>query len=76
LILPVDFSLLLEQGDLTQNMALNDRDVVIIPRSPIANWNQWMADATATLNFLLLPVSTPASIHDSIQTLNSTLAAP
>jgi len=73
MILPVDFTLLLEQGDLTQNMALNDRDVIIIPKSPIANWNRWIQDATTTLNFLLLPVSTPASIKSSIQTLNGSL---
>jgi len=73
LILPVAFDRLLEEGDLTQNLALNDRDVIIIPRSPIANWNKWIQDAAATLNFLLLPVSTPASIHTSIQTLNSSL---
>ncbi len=53
LIMAVNFSRLLEQGDLTQNLALRDKDVVIIPRSPVGNWNQYLKDISPSLNLLL-----------------------
>jgi len=53
LILAVNFKRLLEQGDLTQNLALQDKDVIIIPRSPIGNWNQYIKDISPSLDLLL-----------------------
>ncbi len=53
LILAVNFKRLLEQGDLTQNLALQDKDVIIIPRSPIGNWNEYIKDISPSLDLLL-----------------------
>lgn len=52
-ILPIAFDRFMEQGDLTQNLALRDKDVLIIPRSPIGNWNQFIKDITPTLDILI-----------------------
>ena len=57
LILPVNFERLLEHGDLTQNLALRDKDIIIIPRSPIGNWNQYIRDITPSINLLFQPMS-------------------
>lgn len=57
LILPVDFQRFMEKGDLSQNIALQDKDMLIIPKRPIANWNQWIADLMPTFNALSAPVN-------------------
>jgi polysaccharide export outer membrane protein len=56
-ILPVNFQRFLEQGDLPQNISLMDKDVIIIPSRPIANWNKFIADISPSLTMLLQPVS-------------------
>lgn len=57
-ILPVAFDRFLEGGDLTQNIALQDKDILIIPRSPMGNWNQWVKDLMPTLDLLTKPITT------------------
>lgn len=76
LILPVAFNRLLEDGDLTQNLALNDRDVIIIPRSPIANWNKWIQDVSPSLNLLLFQPISAVDAVQNIQLLNKSLNRP
>ncbi len=56
-ILPVDFERFMEKGDLTQIPALMDKDIIIIPSRPIANWNKYIADISPTITLLLQPVS-------------------
>ncbi len=56
-ILAVDFERFMEQGDLSQNIALLDKDIIIIPARPIANWNKFIADITPSMTLLLQPVS-------------------
>lgn len=56
-IIAVNFQRFLEQGDLTQNLALMDNDIVIIPSRPIANWNKFIADISPSVTLLLQPVS-------------------
>ncbi|MDQ6980853.1 MAG: FG-GAP-like repeat-containing protein [Ghiorsea sp.] len=56
-ILAVNFQRFLENGDLTQNIALMDKDVLIIPSRPIANWNKFIADISPSITLLLQPVS-------------------
>ncbi len=56
-ILAVDFERFMEQGDLTQNLALADKDIIIVPSRPIANWNKYIADISPTITLLLQPVS-------------------
>jgi len=53
LILPVAFNRFMEQGDLTQNPQLMNRDVIIVPAEPIANWNRLLAKLTPTLNTVI-----------------------
>jgi len=57
LILPVDFKRFMERGDLSQNLALQDKDVIIVPTSAIGNWNKFVADIQPTLNLLIQPIS-------------------
>jgi polysaccharide export outer membrane protein len=61
-ILAVDFERFMEQGDLTQNLALMDKDIIIIPSRPIANWNKYIKDITPTITLLLQPVSVAQQI--------------
>ncbi len=56
-ILAVDFERFMEQGDLTQNLTLMDKDIIIVPSRPIANWNKYIADISPTISLLLQPVS-------------------
>ncbi|MES0370733.1 MAG: FG-GAP-like repeat-containing protein [Mariprofundaceae bacterium] len=71
-ILAVNFERFMEQGDLTQNIALQDKDVLIIPRRPIANWNQFMRDITPTIDFLLKPVDAASQVM-TVQALSNSL---
>ena len=47
----------MEQGDLTQNLALRDKDVLIIPSRPIANWNKFIQDINPSLSLIMQPVN-------------------
>jgi protein involved in polysaccharide export with SLBB domain len=72
LILPVDFKRFMEKGDLSQNIALQDKDMLIIPKRPIANWNQWVADIMPTFNALTAPVNLVSQYY-TIQALSRTI---
>ena len=56
-ILAVNYQKFLEQGDLTQNISLLDKDIIIIPSRPVANWNKFIADISPSVSLLLQPVS-------------------
>ncbi len=56
-ILAVNFQRFLEKGDLTQNIALANKDIIIIPSTPVANWNKFIADISPSITLLLEPVS-------------------
>ncbi len=71
-ILAIDFERFMEKGDLTQNLALQDNDVLIIPRRPIANWNLFVLDIMPSLQLILAPV-TIASQTLSIAVLSQSL---
>ncbi len=75
LILPVAFNLLLEEGDLTQNLALNDRDIIIVPRSPIGNWNKFITDISPSVNLLLFQPMSAVSATQAIRLANKSLNA-
>jgi len=57
-ILPVAFNRFMEQGDLSQNVTLQDKDVIIVPRSPIGNWNHFIQQISPTLDLLFKPLYT------------------
>ncbi len=61
-ILAVNFERFMEQGDLTQNLALQDKDVLIIPRRPVANWNRVIQDIMPSLSLLLEPVNVASQV--------------
>ena len=61
-ILAVNFQRFLEQGDLTQNLALMDKDIIIVPSRPVANWNKFVNDISPTITLLLQPVSVAQQI--------------
>lgn len=73
LIMPVAFDRLLEQGDLSQNLALYDRDVIIVPRSPIGNWNEFIKQITPSLDILLFKPLSAVSEMQSIVYVNKAL---
>ncbi len=56
-ILAVNFERFMEQGDLTQNLALRDKDVLIIPTRPIANWNKFIQDINPSLGLIMQPIN-------------------
>ena len=56
-ILAVNFERFMEQGDLTQNLALRDNDVLIIPTRPIGNWNKFIQDINPTIGLIMQPVN-------------------
>jgi len=49
-IYAIAFDRLLKQGDLTQNMLLQDKDIIIIPADPIANWNRFIRKLLPTVS--------------------------
>jgi len=72
MILASSFNLFMEKGDLSQNLVLKDRDVVLIPSRPIANWNKFIADIQPTISLLLEPVSIYSDIL-SLRTIQQSL---
>ncbi len=66
-ILASSFDKFMEKGDLTQNLALVDRDVVLIPSRPLANWNRFIGEIRPTISLMLEPIS----IYAEILTLRS-----
>jgi protein involved in polysaccharide export with SLBB domain len=58
LILSANLDQILLQGDLTQNIRLKDGDVIYVPRSVIGDVNEFIANITPSLDFLLTRPST------------------
>jgi len=62
----IAFDQLLKNGDLSQNMLLQDKDIIIIPADPITNWNRFIRK-------LLPTVSNITSTITQVNTLRSLL---
>lgn len=62
----IAFDQLLKQGDLSQNMLLQDKDIIIVPADPISNWNRFIKK-------LLPTVSNITSTITQVNTLRSLL---
>jgi len=62
-VVEVDFRQVIEQGDQSQDIPLQANDLVLLPRSPIGNWNAFLAKLRPTLEFLALPLSIPLQIQ-------------
>jgi len=57
LILSANYNDILKQGDLAQNIKLQSGDVVYVPRMLIGDINEFIANTTPLLNYLLIPGS-------------------
>jgi len=66
----VAFDRLLKEGDLTQNMLLMDKDIIIVPPDPITNWNRLIQSILPTIS----TITTTAAQLSTLRTLlqNST----
>jgi len=53
LIMSANVENLLEQGDLSQNIALREGDLVYVPREVIGDINEWIATHTPLIDFVL-----------------------
>jgi len=60
-IIEANFQKLLVDGDRRQDVALQPGDIVMIPRTGIANWNAFLAQVRPTLEFLTLTTATVSS---------------
>jgi polysaccharide export outer membrane protein len=56
-VIEVDFERALAGTDRTQDLVLERNDVIVVPRSTIANWNAFLAKLKPTLEFLSLPLA-------------------
>lgn len=55
LVMMADVRALLRQGDLAQNVRLQDGDLVYVPRMLIGDINDWIANTVPLLDFLFYP---------------------
>ncbi|MBU2497715.1 MAG: polysaccharide biosynthesis/export family protein [Proteobacteria bacterium] len=55
LVMMADIDALLKKADLSQNVRLEDGDLIYVPRMLIADINDWIANTTPLLNFLYYP---------------------
>jgi len=60
-IIEVNFEKLLNEGDRRQDLALQANDIVMVPRTGIANWNAFLAKLRPTLEFLTLGTASVAA---------------
>ena len=55
LVMMADLRAILRQGDLSQNIPLEDGDLVYVPRMLIGDINDWIANTVPLLDFLFYP---------------------
>jgi polysaccharide export outer membrane protein len=65
-IIEADIERLLQDGDRRQDVALAPNDIVLVPRTAIANWNAFLAQLRPTLEFLTLTTATISSTQGII----------
>ena len=66
-VIEADFERLLGEGDRRQDVALQPNDIVVIPRTGIANWNAFLARIRPTLEFLTLSTATVSAGQGILQ---------
>ncbi|MBN2124646.1 MAG: polysaccharide biosynthesis/export family protein [Deltaproteobacteria bacterium] len=55
LVMMADLNALLRKADLSQNISLEDGDLVYVPRMLIGDINEWVSNTTPLLDFLFYP---------------------
>ncbi|MDQ6951679.1 MAG: FG-GAP-like repeat-containing protein [Mariprofundales bacterium] len=70
-IIPINFSRFMHDGDLTQNILLKNKDVIIVPDRPIANWNKFIAEIQPTITIIASPFLSINSIDFAIKALKT-----
>jgi polysaccharide export outer membrane protein len=58
----VDFKTMSETGDLSQNYLLEEGDIINVPMSPLASWNEKMTRVLSPVLQSVNAVSTPANV--------------
>ncbi len=62
-----DTKAILEGGDITKDLYLENNDIIYIPKTKIANWNAFLAKIRPTIDFLIMPF-VGASVIDNVIT--------
>ena len=65
-IISIDLARLVLQGDRRIEQLLRPNDVVFIPRTPVADWNAFLATLRPTLEFLVLSLQ-PVVLYETIK---------
>ncbi len=65
-IISIDLARLVLQGDRRIEQLLRPNDVVFIPRTPIADWNTFLAQLRPTLEFIVLSLQ-PVVLYQTIK---------
>lgn len=56
-IITADFRTFLEKGDISKDVSLQKNDIILVPKTKIANWNAFLAKLRPTLEFVVLPLA-------------------
>jgi polysaccharide export outer membrane protein len=54
-IITADFRAFIEKGDIGKDVSLQKNDIILVPKTKIANWNAFLAKLRPTLDFIVLP---------------------
>ncbi|MBI2163351.1 MAG: SLBB domain-containing protein [candidate division NC10 bacterium] len=65
-VLTADVEALVRRGDLRQDVRVNPRDIVIVPRSGLGNWNAFLAKLRPTLEFITLGLQ-PVIVYETLK---------
>jgi len=55
MILSANYDEIVKKGDIAQNISLEDGDVVYVPRTPIGDMNEFIANTVPLLEYMLYP---------------------
>lgn len=65
----IDFTKMISHGDLTQNYLLEEGDIIEVPYSPLAAWNQSLSRLLGPFSATASLVSTPVGVVSSAESL-------
>jgi polysaccharide export outer membrane protein len=62
-LIVADTKAIIERGDITKNVFLQNKDIIYIPKTRIGDWNAFLAKLRPTLEFLTLPFTSITNIQ-------------